>query len=71
MRYSLNQKQPLMAFLDNGEEPISNDLAEKAIRPFTLGRKNWLFCDTTKGADIVYSMVESANTNGVEPFAYL
>ena len=45
-----------------------------AIRPFTLGRKNWLFCDTTKGAEasaIVYSLVESAKVNGVEPFAYL
>jgi len=41
VRYSLNQKQSLMAFLDNGKVPISNNLAENAIRPFTLGRKNW------------------------------
>ena len=40
MEYSLNQKQQLCAFLDNGEVPISNNLAENAIRPFTLGRKN-------------------------------
>ena len=63
VRYSLNQKQQLMAFLDYGEVPISNNLAENAIRPFTLGRKNWLFCDTPKGADasaVVYSLVESA-----------
>ena len=74
VRYSLNQKQHLMAYLDNGEIPISNNLAENAIRPFTLGRKNWLFCDTPKGAEasaIVYSLVESAKANGVEPFAYL
>ena len=74
VRYSLNQKQQLMAYLDNGEVPISNNLAENAIRPFTLGRKNWLFCDTPKGAEtsaIVYSLVESAKANGVEPFAYL
>ena len=74
VRYSLNQKQQLTAFLSNGEVPISNNLAENAIRPFTLGRKNWLFCDTTKGAEasaIVYSLVESAKANGVEPFAYL
>jgi len=73
IRYSLSQKHQLFAFLDNGEVPISNNLAENAIRPFTLGRKNWLFCDTTKGAKasaIVYSLVESAKTNGVEPFAY-
>ena len=74
VRYSLNQKQQLMAFLENGEVPISNNLAENAIRPFTLGRKNWLFCDTAKGAEasaIVYSMVETAKANGIEPFAYL
>ena len=74
VRYSLNQKQQLTAFLSNGEVPISNNLAENAIRPFTLGRKNWLFCDTTKGAEasaIVYSLVESAKANGIEPFAYL
>ena len=50
------------------------NLAENAIRPFTLGRKNLLFCDTPKGAEasaVVYSMVESAKANGVEPFAYL
>ena len=58
----------------NGEVPISNNLAENAIRPFTLGRKNWLFCDTPKDAEasaIVYSLVESAKENGIEPFAYL
>ena len=74
VRYSLNQKQQLMAFLDYGEVPVSNNLAENAIRPFTLGRKNWLFCDTPKGADasaVVYSLVESAKANGIEPFAYL
>ncbi len=74
MRYSQNQKQQLCAFLNNGEVPISNNLAENAIRPFTLGRKNWLFCDTPKGAEasaVVYSLVESAKANGIEPFAYL
>ena len=74
VRYSLNQKQQLMAFLDYGEVHISNNLAENAIRPFTLGRKNWLFCDTPKGADasaVVYYLVESAKANGIEPFAYL
>lgn len=53
---------------------MSPNLAENAIRPLTLGRKNWLFCDTPKGAEasaVVYSMVESAKAHGVEPFAYL
>lgn len=74
VRYSITQKQQLCAFLDHGEVPISNNLAENAIRPFTLGRKNWLFCDTPKGAEasaVVYSLVESAKANGIEPFAYL
>lgn len=74
MRYSLNQKQQLCAFLDNGEVPISNNLAENAIRLFTLGRKNWLFCNTPKGAEasaVVYSMAESAKANDEEPFTYL
>ena len=73
VRYSINQKQQLCAFLDKVEVPISNNLAENAIRPFTMGRKNWLFCDTPKGAKasaIVYSLVESAKANGIEPFAY-
>ena len=74
VRYSINQKEQLCAFLDKAEVPISNNLAENAIRPFTLGRKNWLFCDTSKGAEasaVVYSLVESAKANGIEPFAYL
>lgn len=74
IRYSINQKGQLCAFLENGDVPISNNLAENAIRPFALGRKNWLFCDTVKGAEssaIVYSMVETAKANGIEPFQYL
>ena len=49
-------------------------LAENAIRPFALGRKNWLFCDTVKGVEssaIVYSMVETAKANGIDPYDYL
>ena len=74
VRYSQNQKQQLMAYLERGEVSISNNLAENAIRPFTLGRKNWLFCDTPKGAEastIVYFMVKSAKANGIGHFAYL
>ena len=74
VRYSLNQKQQLMAFLDSTEVPISNNLAENAIRPFVVGRKNWLFCDSVKGAQssaIVYSIVETAKANNLEPYDYL
>ena len=54
--------------------PISNNLAENAIRPFVVGRKNWLFCDTVKGAEssaIVCSLVETAKANGIDPYHYL
>ena len=74
VRYSLNQKEQLTAFLEAPEVPISNNLAENAIRPFVLGRKNWLFSDSVKGAEssaIVYSLVETAKANGVEPYEYL
>ena len=72
--YAKNQKAALTAFLENGEVPISNNLAENAIRPFAVGRKNWLFCDTVKGAEssaIAYSMVETAKANGIDPYDYL
>ncbi len=74
VRYSLNQKQQLMAFLDHWDVPISNNLAENAIRPFVVGRKNWLFCDSVKGAEssaIVYSLVETAKANKADPYEYL
>ena len=74
VRYSQNQKDALCAFLDHWDVPLSNNLAENSIRPFAVGRKNWLFCDTTKGADssaIVYSLVETAKANGIEPYKYL
>lgn len=72
--YGLNQKQYLNAFLEYGEVDISNNFAENAIRPFVVGRKNWLFCDTPRGADasaIVYTLVEIAKANGLDPYDYL
>ena len=72
--YAKNQKKFLNAFLEHGEVDISNNLAENAIRPFVQGRKAWLFCDTPKGADssaIVYSIVETAKANGLDPYTYL
>ncbi|MGI2030134.1 IS66 family transposase [Endozoicomonas acroporae] len=52
---------------------ISNAAAENAICPFTVGRRNWLFADTPKGAKAIatyYSLIESAKANGLEPFEY-
>ena len=74
VQYSLNQKPYLTVFLDHGEIDISNNLAENSIRPFVIGRKNWLFCDTPRGAQssaIVYSLVETAKANDLDPYCYL
>ena len=60
--------------LEDGRCSFSNNLSENAIRPFTVGRKNWLFCDTPNGAQasaIVYTMVEMAKANGVNVYHYL
>ena len=59
--------------LDNRIE-LTNNLAERAIKPLVIGRKNWLFSDTDKGADAsarCYSIIESAKLNGLNVFAYL
>jgi transposase len=73
--YYLNSEwYRLIRFLDDGNIPISNALAENAIRPFAIGRKNWLFSDTRGGADasaILYSIIETAKANGHEPYEYL
>ena len=61
-------------YLLDGRCSISNNVAENAIRPFTVGRKNWLFCDTPKGADasaVIYSIVETAKANDINVRDYL
>jgi len=72
--YALNQKQFLMNYLLDGRLNISNNPAENAIRPFTVGRKNWLFADTPKGAKAsaaIYSIIETAKANGLNIYSYL
>lgn len=72
--YAKNQKKYMENFLLDGRCSISNNLAENSIRPFAVGRKNWLFADTTKGAAAsaaVYSIVETAKANGLSVFTYL
>ena len=74
MQYTLNQWELLIGYLADGRLHISNALAENAIRPFAVGRKNWLFADTPRGAKAsatVYSLIETAKANGLEPFTYL
>ena len=72
--YIQNRRSYLMTYLEDGHCSFSNNLSENAIRPFTVGRKNWLFCDTPNGAQasaIVYTMVEMAKANGVNVYHYL
>ncbi|MDR1409258.1 MAG: IS66 family transposase [Oscillospiraceae bacterium] len=74
VNYALNQRQWLMNFMLDGRLEISNNRAETSIRPFTVGRKNWLFSVSPKGASassVVYSIVETALANGLVPFMYL
>lgn len=74
INYTLNQWDKLIRYIDDGSTPISNILAENAIRPFCVGRRNWLFSDTPKGAKasaLYYSLIETAKANGLEPYDYL
>lgn len=72
--YTINEWPKLEVFLENGHIPIDNNFVENAIRPFVLGRKNWLFSGSPRGADSsagIYSIIETAKANGLEPFRYL
>jgi transposase len=74
VRYTLGQWPKLTVFLKHGEVPLDNNRCENAIRPFVIGRKGWLFSDTVKGALAsanLYSLVETAKANNIEPHAYL
>ena len=72
--YAQNQKAHLCAFLEHGEIEISNNQVENAIRPFVIGRKGWLFADTSQGAEasaIIYSLMETAKANSLRLDDYL
>jgi transposase len=72
--YLHNQWSHLINYVCNGDYPIDNNAAENAIRPFVIGRKNWLFSASQKGAVAsanLYSVIETAKANGLEPYAYL
>ena len=64
----------LSRYIERGDLPIDNNRCENAIRPFVVGRKSWLFADTAAGAHasaVVYSLVQTAKANGLEPYAWL
>lgn len=72
--YIQNRRDYLEVYLEDGRCSFSNNLSENAIRPFTVGRKNWLFSDTQAGAEssaVMYSIIETAKANGVNVYHYL
>ena len=72
-RVLFNRREFLGNYFKDSDCAISNNAAENAIRPFIVGRKNWLFSDTPKGARAsvdIYSIVETAKANGLDVFKY-
>jgi transposase len=74
LSYMRNYWGKLVRYTERGDLPIDNNRCENAIRPFVVGRKAWLFSDMPAGANasaIIYSLVETAKANGVEPYTWL
>jgi hypothetical protein len=74
IQYCRNQWEKLEAFMKDGRLELDNNRSERAIKPFVIGRKNWLFSNTPKGAAssaVIYSIIETAKENGLNPFKYL
>jgi hypothetical protein len=74
VNYGCQQWAKLTRFLDDGRIDIDNNRAERSIKPFVIGRKNWLFANTPKGARasaVAYSIIETAKENQINPYAYL
>jgi len=74
IRYSLSQWNKMTAYLESPFLTPDNNACENAIRPFVLGRKNWLFCKSPEGAESscgMYSLIETAKQNGLVPRDYL
>lgn len=70
----MNQWDKLVGFLKDGRLEIDNNRSERSIKPFVIGRKNWLFANTTRGARAsatIYSLIETAKENNLNPFTYL
>lgn len=73
--HCLLEKWPyLIRYLEDGRMELSNNRAERSIKPFVMGRKNWLFANTSGGAkasSVIYSLIETAKANNLDPFGYL
>ncbi len=73
VNYALNQWHRLVIYADTAHVTPDNNMAENTIRPFVIGRKNWLFSVTPEGAAAsaaIYSLIETAKANGLEPYWY-
>ena len=73
IQYAKNEKKYLYTFLDHPDAPIDNNRVENAIRPFCVGRKNWLFSTSQRGAEasaIIYSVAATACANGLNVEEY-
>lgn len=74
VQYCLNQWVKLQRYTQDGHLSIDNNRAERAIKPFVIGRKNWLFSQTANGAHasaVLYSIIETTKANGLVPFDYI
>ncbi len=74
LNYLHNEWDKLIIYLEDGRLMIDNNGAENSIRPFVIGRKNWLFSHGVNGVNAsanLYSLIETAKANSLEPYAYL
>ena len=74
IHYLLEQWPYLTRYLEDGRLELSNNRAERSIKPFVMGRKNWLFANTPGGAQasaVIYSLIETAKENKLDPYKYL
>ena len=74
LHYLSAQWSKLVLFVNDGSYPIDNNACENSIRPFVVGRRNWLFCDSVAGANAsanLYSLLQTCKANGVDSYRYL
>ena len=74
IHYLLGHWPYLTRYLEDGRLELSNNRAERSIKPFVMGRKNWLFANTPGGAQasaVIYSLMETAKENSLDPYRYL
>jgi transposase len=72
--YAINQWSKLIRYIEDGRLEMDNGFTERKIKPFVIGRRNWLFCNSIAGAraaEILFSIIETCDLHGIEPYAYL